>query len=105
MTRFTCCMSSAIGASRLAALEEGVAVDDMMAELGSAANYKANRGSSGSQSAARRVRGGGPGRARMRCGKAPGAAHGHSQRVLTEQLTLCIITGFRARCVGKMNTE
>src|ERR1700730_12588226 len=59
MTRFTCSMSSAIGASRLAALEEGVAVDDMMAELGSAANYKANRDSSGSQAAARRDGGNG----------------------------------------------
>jgi len=34
-----------------------VAVDDMMAELGSAANYKANRGCSGSRTAARRARG------------------------------------------------
>ena len=42
-----------------AALEEGVAVDDMMAELGSAANYKANRDSSGSQAAARRDGGNG----------------------------------------------
>ena len=78
MTRLTCSMSSAIGASRLAALEEGVAVDDMMAELGSAANYKANRDSSGSQAAARRVRGSGRA-ARQRCGKAPGAARGGSQ--------------------------
>ncbi|SIT44447.1 hypothetical protein BN2475_470182 [Paraburkholderia ribeironis] len=34
-----------------------MAVDDMMAELGNAANYKANRGSSGSQAAVRRVPG------------------------------------------------
>ncbi|MDR6389974.1 large subunit ribosomal protein L21 [Paraburkholderia phenoliruptrix] len=33
-----------------------MAVDDMMAELGSAANYKANRGDSGSRTAARRAR-------------------------------------------------
>jgi large subunit ribosomal protein L21 len=44
-------MSSAIGARRLAALGEGVAVDDMMAKRGSAANYKANRGYSAPQPA------------------------------------------------------
>src|ERR1700754_3383106 len=43
MTRLTCCMSSAMGASRLAALGAGVAVDDMVAIWGNAANYKANR--------------------------------------------------------------
>ncbi|ATF37588.1 hypothetical protein CO709_22210 [Burkholderia thailandensis] len=36
-------MSLAIGASKWAALREGVAVDDMMMEMGSAADYKANR--------------------------------------------------------------
>ncbi|NKJ48781.1 hypothetical protein CIC12_18960 [Burkholderia sp. SG-MS1] len=77
----------------------------MMAELGSAANYKANRDSSGSQAAARRTRGDIQDRALGQSGKAPGFARGGFQRVLTEQLTLCIITGFRARCVGKMNTE
>ncbi|KVE42022.1 hypothetical protein WS69_26575 [Burkholderia sp. BDU5] len=36
-------MSLAIGASRWVALREGVAVDDMIMEMGSAADYKANR--------------------------------------------------------------
>ncbi|NIE68610.1 hypothetical protein F3J17_32555 [Burkholderia sp. Ax-1719] len=36
-------MSLAMGASRVAALGVGVAVDDMMANIGSAADYKANR--------------------------------------------------------------
>ncbi|HEY4802365.1 MAG TPA: hypothetical protein VIH96_07070 [Paraburkholderia sp.] len=43
MTRFTCSMSLTMGASRVAALGDGVAVDDMMANMGSAADYKANR--------------------------------------------------------------
>ncbi|EBA48566.1 hypothetical protein D512_17565 [Burkholderia pseudomallei MSHR1043] len=40
-------MSLAIGASRWAALREGVAVDDMIMEMGSAADYKANRRQAG----------------------------------------------------------
>ncbi|AJT48636.1 hypothetical protein DR62_05925 [Burkholderia thailandensis] len=36
-------MSLAIGVSRWAALREGEAVDDMIMEMGSAADYKANR--------------------------------------------------------------
>ncbi|WP_185732260.1 hypothetical protein [Burkholderia sp. Bp8963] len=43
MTRFTCSISLAIGASSWAALREGVAVDDdMIMELGDAADYKSN---------------------------------------------------------------
>nr|WP_284507192.1 hypothetical protein [Caballeronia sp. ATUFL_M2_KS44] len=42
MTRLTCSMSSAIGASKAAALGEEVAVDDMIGKLGNAADYKAN---------------------------------------------------------------
>ncbi|KVE28044.1 hypothetical protein WS67_10040 [Burkholderia singularis] len=41
-------MSLTIGASRWAALRVGVAVDDMMMEMGSAADYKANRRRAGS---------------------------------------------------------
>ena len=40
MTRLTCSMSSEMGASRLAALGEEVAVDDMIKKLGGAADYK-----------------------------------------------------------------
>jgi len=50
-----------------------VAVDDMMAELGSAANYKANRGASGSRTAVRRA-------LRQRT-EQRGAAHGGGPRV------------------------
>ncbi|RAE44337.1 hypothetical protein [Burkholderia multivorans] len=47
-------MSLAIGASRWAALREGEAVDDdMMMELGDAADYKANRQYSGLSHVAR----------------------------------------------------
>jgi hypothetical protein len=53
MTRFTCSMSLAMGASRVAALGVGVAVDDMMANRGSAADYKANRPRAGRSSAFR----------------------------------------------------
>jgi len=53
-----------------------------MAELGSAANYKANRGSSGPQATAR-GRSAPRRAARLRwAGKAPDGAHGGSQRVL-----------------------
>ncbi|NIF55762.1 hypothetical protein F3J19_27345 [Burkholderia sp. Ax-1724] len=112
-------MSSATGASRLATLGEGVAVDDMMAELGSAANYKAI----GALPGRRLRRGRFAASAAPHAGAAwevPGAARPVAKvrpegggktlkrfwkQVLTEQLTPCIIENFRARCVGKMNKE
>src|ERR1700758_3848355 len=101
MTRLTCCMSSAMGASRLAALGAGVAVDDMVAISGNAADYKANRAISAARGGRARLfwpfglcweHRNGPERALSRReARTSGTrrATGY-RRTLTGQLTLCI---------------
>ncbi|WP_218884227.1 hypothetical protein [Burkholderia guangdongensis] len=95
MTRFTCSISLAIGASSWAALREGEAVDDMIMTLGDAADYKANPPRTGPPRAPR---------ARFLAIRTTPAG-GNRQSALTAELTLCIITPFPCVVRGEIDPE